>query len=518
LVRAEIDGALARAFERAFDALNLGDRVLHLPRLTLSIRLQRGDDFVATLAERVEREVTELLQRLIFDETQQQPPRPVSPKTSWREVLLAYLRDGTIVWYALTPQMSESLARLRESARALVAEPRAVGGQLGTDVEERLRASFRLVQLLEPSVLAEFLKGLAASEAPEEPLRILRLHTAELVRTSDYPLLRAAAVLVALRSGDLRAPRSPTVVAWMAECAKVFEAIGFRDFGTFRRHPQPMVAEPSTERGKAFEKTEVGEIESDQSLPPTTSPQPSAGAQPPAEEVDAAIIVEPGGLKPSPPVGRTALGEPSATTDAAQVAGPPRTESVRPIVPPLVPDVPGLRAADEPTGLLVPHAGLVLLHPFLPQLFGAVGVARAGERALPPDQLPRAAALVHWLAVGRTEIYEFELPLVKVLLGLAPEDPLPVAEGLLSQADRAEGDALLAAVVEHWAALGKTSIDGLRGSFLRRRGLLKTGERGWQLRMESESFDVLLGRLPWAVGIVKLPWMPRQMFIDWPTP
>jgi hypothetical protein len=212
------------------------------------------------------------------------------------------------------------------------------------------------------------------------------------------------------------------------------------------------------------------------------------------------------------------LGEPSATTDAAQAAEPPRTESVRPLVPPLVPDVPGLRAADEPMGLLVPHAGLVLLHPFLSQLFGALGVARGGEKTLPPDQLPRAAALLHWLAVGTTEVYEFELPLVKVLLGLVPEDSLPVAAGLLSEADRAEGDALLAAVVEHWAALGKTSIDGLRGSFLSRRGLLKTAESGWQLRMESESFDVLLGRLPWAVGIVKLPWMPRPIFIDWPTP
>jgi len=168
--------------------------------------------------------------------------------------------------------------------------------------------------------------------------------------------------------------------------------------------------------------------------------------------------------------------------------------------------------------MLVPHAGLVLLHPFLPQLFGAVGVVRAGEKAIAADQLPRAAALLHWLAVGRTEIYEFELPLVKVLLGLAPKDPLSVAEGLLSEADRAEGDALLMAVVEHWTALGGTSIDGLRGSFLCRRGLLKPGERGWQLRMESESFDVLLGSLPWAVGIVKLSWMPRPIFIDWPTP
>jgi hypothetical protein len=132
--------------------------------------------------------------------------------------------------------------------------------------------------------------------------------------------------------------------------------------------------------------------------------------------------------------------------------------------------------------------------------------------------LPRAAALLHWLATGREEVFEFELGLIKVLLGLTPDDPLPVADGLLSDGDRTEGDALLAAAIEHWHALGRTSIAGLRVSFLQRRGLLARDERGWQLRVEPESFDVLLGRLPWGIGITKLPWMTRPLFTDWPTP
>jgi hypothetical protein len=516
-LRSELDGALARAFERAFDALGLGDRVLHLPRLTLSIRLQEGDDFLTTLAEHVERAVTEQLQQLIRDEAGRQSPRPVAPQTSWREVLLAYLRDGTVAWHAATIPTPELLTRLRESAQALVSEPRSVIDQLGAGAEERLRASFRLLQLLEPSVLTEFLKSLAVLEAPEEPLRTLRLRVAESVRTLDYPRLRALAILVALRPSDLRPPWSPTVAAWMAECAKAFEITEFIAGAIVQRLPPATSAEPSTERAKPFEKPEPGASASVQRLPPPTGVETLAGAQHPAEEVDAPIVVESAAPEQSPPVGRAPPGLAPVTKDDARPAAPLPTETVYPIAPP-VPAVPGLRATEEPMGVLVPHAGLVLLHPFLPQLFGAVGVVRPGEKALTVDQLPRSAALLHWLAVGRTEVYEFELPLVKVLLGISPENPLSVAAGLLSESDRAEGDALLAAVVEHWSALGKTSIDGLRGSFLRRRGLLRAGERGWQLQMESESFDVLLGRLPWAVGIVKLPWMPTPMFIDWPTP
>jgi len=515
LLRSELD-VLTSAFERAFDALGLGERVLRLPRLALSIRLRAGDDFVATLTECVERELTELLRRLAFDGTRPQPPRPVvAPTASWRETLLAYMLDGVVPWYAVTPRTAELLAQLREAARALVAEPRLTIDQLGATPADRFRASFRLVQLLEPPVLVEFLKGLAVSEPVDEPLRVLRLGVADSVRGDDPPL-RAAAVVVALRPGDLRPPRSPAVAAWLAEFATASWIGGPNTFESVPG-PPPGAGDPrSVEGAKAPEATETGEGDGSLRRSTPTGAGPAAGPGGPAEEADTAIMVGPRAPERPPPAGGVFSGAPPAPTDVARPRQLPRATPIDPIEWAVAP-VSDRRPADEPLGLLVPHAGLVLLHPFLPQLFGAVGL-RGRERALPSDQLPRAAALMHWLAAGSTEVYEFELPLVKVLVGLAPEDPLPVADGLLSDDDRAEGDALLAAVIGHWAALGKTSAGGLRGSFLRRRGLLRPGDRGWQLRMETESFDVLLGRLPWAVGVVKLPWMPTPMFIDWPTP
>jgi hypothetical protein len=175
-------------------------------------------------------------------------------------------------------------------------------------------------------------------------------------------------------------------------------------------------------------------------------------------------------------------------------------------------------AAFDGPDLLACDAGLILLHPFLPRLFAATGIVTKASHVLTPATLPRAAALLHWLATGNDDVFEFELSLSKVLLGLAPDDPLPVSEGLLSDGDREEGEALLAAVSDHWSALRRTTAAGLRASFLQRHGMLRDDDLGWRLRMETKSFDMLLGQLPWSISFVKLPWMKKPIFTDWPTP
>ena len=168
-------------------------------------------------------------------------------------------------------------------------------------------------------------------------------------------------------------------------------------------------------------------------------------------------------------------------------------------------------------GVPAHDAGLVLLHPYLDRLFDAVGLARDDAGAIPEASLPRVAALLHWLLAGREEIHEFELATIKVLLGATPERMVLVAPGLLSENDRAEADALLTAAVSHWEVLGETSIDGLRRTFLQRRGVLRDLGHAWSLQVEPAPFDVLLASLPWTFNIVKLPWMTRPIFIEWPT-
>lgn len=214
----------------------------------------------------------------------------------------------------------------------------------------------------------------------------------------------------------------------------------------------------------------------------------------------------------------------AALATAAAAASPDATRHAVSDAPPAQPaahlpaatgDAPALQATPS---LLVPLAGLVLLHPWLPRLLAACGVLDDSGKEINPAQLPRGCALLHALASGNAPVAEHQLPFVKLLLGQAPDEPLAAALPALSPADHEEVTALLDAAREHWSALQGTGVDGLRLSFLQRRGLLSRSDRAWHLRMQGESFDLLLGLLPWSISLVRLPWMPQPLVVDWPLP
>lgn len=175
-------------------------------------------------------------------------------------------------------------------------------------------------------------------------------------------------------------------------------------------------------------------------------------------------------------------------------------------------------ARAAPLGQMVHHAGLVLLHPFLPRFFESTGVKEAGKQALLEGEIPRAAALLHLLATGEGEVFELGIDFIKVLLGVPLGAHLPVAEGLLRDSDPEETEALIGAVIGHWGALKSTSNKGFRGSFLQRRGLLREEEQGFRLQVEPAPFDMLLGHLPWGIATIKLPWMKKVLFTEWQAP
>ena len=110
------------------------------------------------------------------------------------------------------------------------------------------------------------------------------------------------------------------------------------------------------------------------------------------------------------------------------------------------------------------------------------------------------------------------MPLVKLLLGRAPDAALTSSLPRPTAADWEEIDSLLAAVRSHWKALGNTSVDGLRLSFLQRRGLLRKADDAWQMQMQTEGIDMLLALLPWSINVVKLPWMPLPLMVEWHAP
>jgi len=183
---------------------------------------------------------------------------------------------------------------------------------------------------------------------------------------------------------------------------------------------------------------------------------------------------------------------------------------------PIVTDYPMQNKPEEDVfPFLVHQAGLVLLHPFILRFFESTGIIEKGDIQLSLFSLARAAALLHFLATGREEVYEYEIGFIKILLGMHPESPLPVCEGLVKSCDKEEAESLLQSVITHWSALKNTSVRGLRSSFLQRQALLREDENGWKLRVERAPFDVLLDQLPWSISIVKLPWMKKTLYIEW---
>jgi hypothetical protein len=175
-----------------------------------------------------------------------------------------------------------------------------------------------------------------------------------------------------------------------------------------------------------------------------------------------------------------------------------------------------LPETDRTFGVPVSNAGLVLLTPFLPRLFAARNVAHPGEKSLNAEALRRAAALLHFAASGESDGHEYELGLIKILLGVPVDQPILFASGILNRGDREAIETLLSDVVEHWRVIRPMSIDAFRESFLHRRGLLIDARGSWHLRVEASPIDSFLDHLPWSLTTLTMAWLPAPITLDWP--
>jgi len=164
-------------------------------------------------------------------------------------------------------------------------------------------------------------------------------------------------------------------------------------------------------------------------------------------------------------------------------------------------------------GIFVPHAGLVILNPFLTLFFRQLHYLEEG-RFIDDTFQQRALFLLHYLATGQQQAEEHELVIAKVLAGYPVEEPLTLSYKC-GKKERAMADELLLAVIEKWTVLKNTSIAGLREGFIARNGKLSRHNDRLVLQVEPQSIDLLLDRLPWPVSIIKLPWMKEILAVEW---
>ena len=159
------------------------------------------------------------------------------------------------------------------------------------------------------------------------------------------------------------------------------------------------------------------------------------------------------------------------------------------------------------------NAGLVILWPYLAGLFLNLGLADENN-FIDADAAERAALLLQYLVEPDTEMPESLLSLNKLLCGLELNRPIP-AEFTPTKREGSECGALLGAVRHHWDVLQNMSDERVRSDFLQRQGILRPCAGNWQLQVEHQAHDILMQKLPWPIGVIKLPWMDFALLVHW---
>lgn len=167
----------------------------------------------------------------------------------------------------------------------------------------------------------------------------------------------------------------------------------------------------------------------------------------------------------------------------------------------------------QDTEIFIQHAGIVLLHPYWRHYFKAIGLTQNGQFI---DEMARqkAVVLLHYLATGQTDLPEYEMVLPKLLCDM-PVD-MPIDRHIeISNEELEEGENMMQVVLQHWGALGAVSNASLREGFLQRDGKLLKKALSWHLQVERKTIDILLSRLPWGLGVIKLPWKKDILQVEW---
>ncbi|HIJ94638.1 MAG TPA: hypothetical protein HPP94_02660 [Desulfuromonadales bacterium] len=455
-------------FEKGFDETLPDGVLLHVPRLEFTIRLKSGDELEKALSSAIPGQLREQIHKLMTAETTATTPLATTDTAlaiHGFQQLLQYLQSGSLPWHACGSNSADQADKLRSTCRD---EWPRLHEYLLT-AQEAAPFYFRLLQLLTDEQCRLLMRDIFSRVTSE-------------MSTAIQQLLQ---VLHEERSAGCSFSRTSLLAALLAECgnrrldASSLEGVIHSAISALAQQEQSAPTGPAVEIAALIRRTGF------------------TSAQHVRVEHDKAPL---GDQKPS-----TGTAGRGVTADkAAAVAIPGEQDQVTRS------DLPA-----ELLPLLVRQAGLVLLHPFISRFFEACNLTEAGCTHLCSADLPRAAALLQFLASGREELYEFELGFIKILLGMRPDSPLPVCAGLLTTEDRTEAEQLLQSAVTHWSVLKSSSIQALRSSFIERQGIVRETDNSWRLNIDRTSYDILLEQLPWSISIIKLPWMRQAVVTEW---
>jgi len=164
--------------------------------------------------------------------------------------------------------------------------------------------------------------------------------------------------------------------------------------------------------------------------------------------------------------------------------------------------------------IYVQNAGLVLINRYIPMLFERLGLIDENKKFSNDGQL-NAVQYLQFVATGLMQTPEPTLTLNKILCGIPLNEPIK-DEIILANQEIELIEQLLTAMIGYWSAIGSSSIDGFRGNWLIRDGLLIEHADKWELTIEKRAYDLLIHQSPFTFSIIKYPWMKKPLYVQWP--
>ncbi|WP_055442540.1 contractile injection system tape measure protein [Lacinutrix himadriensis] len=165
-------------------------------------------------------------------------------------------------------------------------------------------------------------------------------------------------------------------------------------------------------------------------------------------------------------------------------------------------------------GVSVANSGLVLLSGYFSMLFEKLDLTTNNSFINMESQL-KAVHFVQYLATGMEQTQESYLAFNKVLCGISITTPIQDAIEI-SEDQKKLMDGLIGAAINQWPAIGETSIDGFRGNWLVREGMLKEEQDYWELTVEKKAYDLLIHKSPFNFSKINFPWMLKPLRVNWP--
>lgn len=167
---------------------------------------------------------------------------------------------------------------------------------------------------------------------------------------------------------------------------------------------------------------------------------------------------------------------------------------------------------DQNEGQYVQNAGLILIHPFIKPLFEHCDLIHPETRELTDPEL--CAHLLHYIATGKTNAPECDMIFEKFLCNIPLHQTIN-RHIKLSRKHKKQAKNVIESVQHNWSSMKKSSVELLQNEFFQRSGKLVITDYDYTLTMERKTQDILLEKLSWGIGLIRLPWQEKFMYVNW---